>query len=176
MKNHLVISALSHDRPGIVEQLSGTILDCGCRITDSRMTVLGGEFGVVLMASGNWNTLAKLERQLVKLGQSIGMSIVSKRTETPNPASNVLPYAVEVIGLDQPATVHRLAGFFASRSINIEELVTRSYRARHSDTPMFTVNVEIGVPASMHIAILREEFMDFCDSLNLDAVMEPVKG
>jgi glycine cleavage system regulatory protein len=24
--------------------------------------------------------------------------------------------------------------------------------------------------------VLRDEFMDFCDQLNLDAIMEPVKG
>jgi len=28
----------------------------------------------------------------------------------------------------------------------------------------------------MHIAMLREEFLDFCDELNLDAVLEPIKG
>jgi glycine cleavage system transcriptional repressor len=27
----------------------------------------------------------------------------------------------------------------------------------------------------VHIAALREEFMDFCDQLNVDAIMEPVK-
>lgn len=176
MKNHLVISALGDDRPGIVEQLSGTILECGCRIADSRMLVLGGEFGVILMASGNWNTIAKLEVQLAKLSQTLSLNIATKRTEAPGRKTDVLPYAVEVVGLDQPATVHSLAGFFANRSINIEELVTRGYNARHSNTPMLTVNLEIGIPASTHIAMLREEFMDFCDSLNLDAVMEPVKG
>ncbi len=28
----------------------------------------------------------------------------------------------------------------------------------------------------LHIGVLREEFMDFCDSLNLDAILEPVKS
>jgi glycine cleavage system transcriptional repressor len=41
---------------------------------------------------------------------------------------------------------------------------------------MCAVNITIGVPANIHIAMLREEFMDFCDDLNLDAMMEPVKG
>ncbi|MCG8010360.1 MAG: hypothetical protein JAY64_01475, partial [Candidatus Thiodiazotropha weberae] len=43
-KNFLVISALGKDQPGIVKNLSKKILDEGCNITDSRMTVLGGEF------------------------------------------------------------------------------------------------------------------------------------
>ena len=55
-------------------------------------------------------------------------------------------------------------------------MVTRSYSAPHTGTPMFSVNLAIGIPASMHIAMLREEFLDFCDDLNLDAVLEPIKG
>jgi hypothetical protein len=31
----------------------------------------------------------------------------------------------------------------------------------------------VQVPTRLHIAQLREEFMDFCDSLNLDAILEP---
>ena len=33
----------------------------------------------------------------------------------------------------------------------------------------------VEVPADSHIATLREQFMEFCDHMNLDAVIEPVK-
>ena len=91
-------------------------------------------------------------------------------------AGDVLPYAVEVVAVNQPGIVHHLASFFANRSINIEDMVTRSYSAPHTGTPMFSVNLAVGIPATTHIAMLREEFLDFCDELNLDAVMEPIKG
>ena len=104
------------------------------------------------------------------------MTIVAKRTEHRTPTGDTLPYAVEVVAVSQPGIVHHLASFFASRSINIEDMVTRSYSAPHTGTPMFSVNLAIGIPANMHIAMLREEFLDFCDELNLDAVLEPIKG
>jgi glycine cleavage system transcriptional repressor len=176
VKNYLVISALGEDRPSLVNELTRVILECDCSIADSRMTILGGEFAAILMIQGNWNTLAKLEVQLKKLEHPLAMTITAKRTELRKPRSNVLPYAVEVIAMDQPGIVHSLANFFSSRGITIEELVTRGYNAPHTGTPMFSVNMAIGIPATMHIAMLREEFMDFCDELNLDAVMEPVKG
>ena len=69
-----------------------------------------------------------------------------------------------------------LARFFAERQINIQEMVTMSYPAAHTGTPMFSVHLTIEVRASTQIAALREEFMEFCDQLNLDAVIEPVKG
>ena len=62
-KTYFVISALGDDRPGIVNDLSRVILDCGCNIEDSRMSVLGGEFALILMTSGSWDGVAKLEQQ-----------------------------------------------------------------------------------------------------------------
>jgi glycine cleavage system transcriptional repressor len=40
---------------------------------------------------------------------------------------------------------------------------------------MFSLHMTISVPTNLYIAGLRGEFMDFCDHLNLDAIMEPVK-
>ena len=82
---------------------------------------------------------------------------------------------MEVVSLDHPGIVHHLASFFSRRNINIEDMVTSSYAAAHTGTPMFSVHMTVGIPSHLHIATLRDEFMEFCDSLNLDAVLEPVK-
>jgi glycine cleavage system transcriptional repressor len=175
-KTFLVISALGEDHPGIVNALSKAILDQGCNIEDSRMTVLGGEFAAILLVQGKWNTLAKVENALPEIGRHLGMTIISKRTGERATGANLLPYAVDVISMDHPGIVNNLAGFFAERSINIEDMTTSTYAAAHTGTPMFAVHMTVGIPADMHIAGLREEFMDYCDGLNLDAVLEPLKG
>jgi len=53
MEQLIVISALGTDRPGIVEALSRAVLDRKGNILDSRMTVLGGEFAVLMLISGS---------------------------------------------------------------------------------------------------------------------------
>jgi len=53
MNKNLVISALGNDKPGIVNELSKTILDQGGNISESRMTVLGGEFAMMLLVTGS---------------------------------------------------------------------------------------------------------------------------
>lgn len=78
--------------------------------------------------------------------------------------------------MDHPGIVNQLAEFFSERDINIEDMVTNSYSAAHTGTPMFSVHMSVGIPSEIHIAALREEFMDYCDALNLDAVIEPIKG
>ena len=176
MNNQLVIAALGEDRPGLVDRLSGWVTDSGCNIADSRMTVLGGEFAVLLLVTGNWNNLAKLENQCGPMQEQLGMTLHIKRTE-PRPAGgDFLPYGVDVVSLDHPGIIHNLANFFSQRNINIQDLSTSTYAAAHTGTQMFAVHMVLDVPASIHIATLREEFLDFCDRLNLDAVIEPVKG
>ncbi len=173
--NFLVISALGNDRPGIVDHLSKTILDYGCNITDSRMSVLGGEFAIMLLVEGHWNTLTKLEDAIPGLQSQLDLTLIIKRTTGREIGPDLLPYGVEVVCMDHPGIVHNLASFFSSRQINIEDMVTSSYAAAHTGTAMFSVQMTVGIPSSVHIATLRDEFLEFCDSLNLDAVLEPVK-
>lgn len=174
--NQLVISALGEDRPGIVNDLSHAIYQLGCSISDSRMTILGGEFAMLLLVEGPWNQLAKLEGQIKDLEKNLGMSIVSRQTHSLPTEGDKLPYSVEVVSLDHPGIVNKLASFFSQRHINIQELVTSTYSAPHTGTQMFSVELNISVPAQTQITELRDEFMDFCDTMNLDAVLEPLKS
>ncbi len=175
MQNHFVISALGTNRPGLVHQLSKAVKDCGCNILDSRMAVLGGEFAVILLLAGTWDAIAKIESMIPRLEDTLDLTLISRRTEIRDKVANLMPYAVEVVASDRPGIVHDIAQFFSSRDINIEELFTGSYSATHTGTPMFSLHVTISVPTNTSIAALRGEFMDLCDQLNLDAVMEPVK-
>jgi glycine cleavage system transcriptional repressor len=110
------------------------------------------------------------------MSQTDGLNVQLKRTE-PKPArTDMLPYSVDIVSLDQTGIVAGLSGFFANRGIDIIEVSTRSYPAAHTGAQMFAVQMVINVPGKQQVAQLREEFMDFCDSLNLDAILEPVKS
>lgn len=173
MKKYLVISALGGDRPGIVNELSKPIVEAGCNIEASRMTVLGGEFALMLMISGNWSAVAKLESQLPGLEKKLALAVFSKTTEPRPMQQNMVPYVMDVVAMDHPGIVHHIADFFASQAINIEEMSTWTYPAAHTGTPMFSLSMTISVPAELNIGRLRHEFTVFCDDLNLDATLEP---
>ena len=40
---------------------------------------------------------------------------------------------------------------------------------------MFSILMTINVPRSHHLATLREEFHEYCEAENLDAVIEPAQ-
>ncbi len=173
-QSQLVLSAIGKDQTGIVDRLTRAVYDLKLNINDSRMTVMGGEFAVQMLVEGAWNQIAMLETMLPELESKLGLTIHGKRTDIRVIDTKIRPYSVEVVALDDPGIVHHLAGFFSQHHINIEELHTSSYAAPHTGTQMFAVNLQVGIPANVQIAALRDEFMEFCDSMNLDAVLEPI--
>ncbi len=176
MSQLIVISAVGTDRTGVVQDLSKVILACGGNIEESRMTTLGSEFAMLLLVSGNWHTLSRLEQGLDRLCEDGRLTISIRKTDVKPAAENRMPYAVDVVALDQQGIVYNLAEFFTSRDIEIADVATRSYSAAHTGAPMFAVQMAVNVPASIHIAQLREDFLEVCDRLNLDAILEPVKA
>jgi len=176
MSQLIVISAVGSDRTGVVQDLSKVILSCDGNIEESRMTTLGSEFAMLLLVSGNWATLNKLEQRLNKLAETKDLSIAIRQTDTKVPGPGRMPYAVDIVSLDQQGIVFNLANFFATRDIDIADVATRSYAAAHTGSPMFAVQMAINVPATVNIAQFREEFLEICDRLNLDAILEPVKS
>ena len=172
MTTKLVISALGEDRPGIVDELSNIIYTHGLNIEDSRMTVLGGEFAILLLVSGEPSSIDGLNSQLDDIEQALRMRLLIKVTAETRTLDNTVPYSVEVASLDHPGIVRQLSGFFSSRDINIVNLQTERYAAAHTGSPMFALHMTVGIPAETNIAQLRDTFMEFCDELNLDAELK----
>lgn len=175
-RDFLAITATGEDQVGLVQRFTSRIVDAGCNIEESRMALLGGQFAIIMLVSGRWDALTKLEDRLTTVGNELGLAIVQKRTRELERKQALVPYSINVVAMDHPGIVHNLANFFAQRNINIEELSTDTYPAPHTGTPMFSVNLTVGIPADTHIPTLRGDFLDYCDSLNLDAIFEPARA
>ena len=159
----------------MVQDITEVILNCDGNIEESRMTTLGSEFAMLLLVSGSWHTLNRLEKGLQKLGDE-NLTFSIRKTGERQIKEDRMPYAVDVVSLDHQGIVYNLANFFAAHNIEIADVATRSYAAAHTGAAMFSVQMAVNVPSSIHIAQLREEFLELSDRLNLDAILEPVKS
>ena len=175
MSQLLVISAVGNDRTGIVHALTDVVLRHEGNIQESRMATLGSEFAMLLLVSGHWHTIGKLEAALTRFGEESGLTITVRQTAQKKHDKPRIPYAVDLVCLDHEGIVANMSGFFAVREVEIGELNTRSYPAAHTGAPMFSVQATVNVPAEQSIAQLREEFMQFCDHMNADGILEPIK-
>jgi glycine cleavage system transcriptional repressor len=171
MPEQLVITALGGDRPGIVSELSNVLHYHGLNIEDSRMSALGGEFAILLLVTGEKKSIDSFVSNISDLEETLRMKLLIRLTQPMRQQSDIVPYHVEVVSIDHPGIVHKLASFFSSRKINIVDLETERYAAPHTGSPMFALNMTIGIPSQQSISKLREDFLEMCDELNLDARM-----
>lgn len=172
----LSILALASDGAPVLRRLTDSAASSGCNIVEARETEIGDSTAIVLLADGSWDAIARLEQAAPKLAEKLQLKVLTQRVRPAAPAEDRLPYAVDLSSADKPGILSALIEFFTSRDITIMELSARSYPAVHTGAMLFTVQMNIGLARDMHIATLREEFMDFCDSMNLDALLEPIKG
>ena len=174
-ENLLLISAYSTHPDSPLLAVSRRIADSGCNLADARLSTVGRDVSVTALAVGSWDAVAKLEAMLGRMERDDGLKIHWYRTGPKPMQSNLLPYIVEVVASDRPGILYQLADFFDRQGITVENLQCSRYRAMQTGADMFSAHVTIGVPASMHIAALRDDFLAFCDDLNLDAIMDPMK-
>lgn len=172
MNKSLVISALGNDQPGIVNELSKAILEQGGNISESKMTILGGEFAMMLLATGSQECIDNIISKLEQTGENLNLTLIAKETQSQESNNKRLPYQVSVVSMDHPGIVHKISDFFSSHNLNIEEIETQTYPAAHTGTQMFSLDMIISIPADKSIRALRDEFLIFCDDLNLDATLE----
>ena len=171
MTEQLVITALGEDRPGIVDELSNALTAHDLNIEDSRMSLLGGEFAILMLVSGSSNSINTFMDETFTLEASLRMKLLVKATRKKAETQTLAPYAVEVVSMDHTGIVRDIARFFSSRKINIIDLDTSRYAAAHTGAPMFALHMTVEIAAEQSIGKLREEFVNMCDQLNLDAKM-----
>jgi glycine cleavage system transcriptional repressor len=173
--NHLLIQTLSPARQMPLLALTRRIADCGCNLADARVSTLGADTSLVMLAQGAWDAVAKLETALAKFARDEDLHMVHYRTAARSVQSHLLPYVVEVIAADKSGLLAEVIEFFSRRGISVEQLTSMRYQAMQTGAEMFQAQITIGIPADSHIAALRDDFLELCDSLNLDAIMDPMK-
>ena len=174
-ENFLLISAFAEHAKSPLVAIAKRIADCNCNLAESRVSMLGQEVAVLVLAQGSWDAIAKLESALARLERDDRLRLWFSRTGAKPAQTNLLPYVVEVVAADKPGILFQIAEFFQRHQISIEQLQSTRYRAMQTGADMFSAQITIGIPADTHIAGLRDDFLEFCDGLNLDAIMDPMK-
>jgi glycine cleavage system transcriptional repressor len=172
----IVATLLGAGRLNLIAEISQVVSECRCTLIESRMTELGAEFAGHLMVEGNWNHIARFESALENLAARYALKIHMLRAPEDKPRQeDAIPYAVDVVAGESGSHLFELADFFVARHIKILDVSTSRPPAPYSGTPMFIAHLTVMIPPAMKIIPLRDEFVEFCDRQNLDAILEPVK-
>ena len=175
MDNYLTVSLLSDDKPKRNDAVTAAVRDCGCLILESRIVRLGTNNATVMLLAGAWDAIAKVESSLARIADLHKMKILIERTEFPSISTGYLPYAIEIVAAQNIDTMNAVVSFLSERRAVIADLNCHTYTANRTETQMMQLQITVDLPADASIATVRGEFMDLCDQLNLDALMEPAK-
>jgi len=171
-KNYLVLTALGPDRPGLVNEISAMVLAAGANLEDSRMAILGGEFALLMLLSGDAKAIAGVESREAELGARLGLQLLLKPTSSPQAGRDFLPYRIRVTGVDRPGIVQGVASVLAGRGVNVASLESRLAYAPESGTPMFILEAALQIPSALALADLRRELASACEQENWDFALE----
>ncbi|HEY8683880.1 MAG TPA: ACT domain-containing protein, partial [Rhodanobacter sp.] len=78
--DQLLIQALAPAVKSPLLALAKRIADAGCNLSESRVSTIGTEISLMLLASGAWDALAKLETAVTKLARDESLRLVHYRT------------------------------------------------------------------------------------------------
>jgi glycine cleavage system transcriptional repressor len=175
----LSITALGSNQINFIVEILPAIRDCNCSILEIRSSRLGKSAAAYLLVQGNWNQIAKLESTLDSIQKRLDIKLNLFRPEQKEKdkekEKDCLPYSLETISLDRDNVVESITSFLFDREITIEEISGSSYQAAYIQSAVFSTKFIILIPSQLPLLTLREEFLDFCDQLNIDAILEPVK-
>lgn len=151
---HFAVSAIGRDQPGIVAAIAEGLLGIDANVEDSRMTILGGNFAVMLLvATGGDHDAAAVEAALAGARERLGLAALS--VSEVDGGHSVLPAADHVItvyGSDHPGIVHAISSELAATGVNITDLQTKLAGAEGSPIYVMVLEVDLGDSAADEIA------------------------
>jgi glycine cleavage system transcriptional repressor len=174
MRHWFALSAIGRDRPGMVADLAELIFECDCNLEDSSMTVLGSEFAVLLLVSGEG---ADLERRLSagckRLEWEKRITVFFRPLEEAPRAAAVDGASMEctITGVDKAGIVARVARTLADQGVNITDLRTESRPEPESGTPLYTMRLKMTVPPGVDRRGLRDRLDRVAGDLRVDVVL-----
>ena len=177
MRRWYILSAIGRVRPGLVADLAALVLECNANLEDSRMTILGSDFAVILLCSsseaGAGDALAVGAKRLER---DHGLTILLRHLEdgprSAVPAPGTRLYRVEAAGEDRAGIVAGICRVLAEHSVNIAELSSRS-RPGPGGSPHYEMGLRVEVPDSIDVRALREALESAADRLVIDVALMP---
>ena len=176
MRSYVVFSSMGPDRPGLARQIAEFFTARGINIERSRGCVLGDEFGMIILTSGNTDDIERLIQDLDSLRQKTGLDIYIRKTKAPShrEAPPSIPYKLIAISIDHPGIIHQICRALQSRQINIDDISTNVDHNPVTGANVFQMVCFFSLPPAVKIIDLKNDFNRISDEYNIDIRFDAV--
>lgn len=175
MTTSLVITVMGADRPGLIEALSKALAAHHGNWLESRITVLGGRFAGILLASVP-ETEARTVKEALGALETEGLRITVEDSGLEPGTGESRTVKLELIGQDHPGIVREISEAIARRGVNIQEFSTECLSASWSGETLVKAVAELSVPRSVPTAELRRLLEALANELMVDVTLDELPG
>lgn len=152
---HVAVAAVGDDRPGIVAAVTGVLVQHGCNLEDTSMSILRGHFSMMLVVDcppGVGATALEHAIETATAGFDLVVAVRPIGDQAPGSAPPGDAWTLVVYGADRPGIVHRMSQELADLGINIVDLTTRV--SPGADRPVYSMVLEVTIPSSVDAGVV----------------------
>lgn len=151
--NEFAITAIGHDRPGIVAGFTKVLLDLGCNLSDCSMSLLRDQFAMILLVEApDPVAIEQLNTALQVPAGAFGLLVETRPVVEELAEGPVAPYVISVYGQDRPGLVHAVAKVLGDFGVNITDL-----RSHLAGVDLYAMILDVSVPPTVELeALVRE--------------------
>ena len=168
---HLAVSAIGADRPGIVAAVTGVLVEQGCNLEDTSMSILRGHFSMMLVVAAPEGLGASaLEDALGDAAASLDLVVAVREIDDNVPESPPGdPWTLSVYGADQPGIVYRVTSLLAEENVNVVGLTTRVIG--DPDRPVYAMVLDVTLPEGVDADHLSARLADVGGQLSVECTL-----
>lgn len=174
MAQRFIMTAFGKDRPGIAADVTQILFENGCNLEDTSMTLLAGEFTLILLfTAGSAEVAGPLSRACRRLEQEKGISAFIRPLESrqPVPTDGFFTRTIHVEGMDQAGIVYKVSRFLADNQINIVNLTSTVKASPESGTAMYVMDILVQIFDGTDMEAVNDGLSAVADALNVDIVV-----
>ena len=173
MANRFVITAVGDDRPGIVAAVTGALQPVGANLEDTAMTLLEGQFAMVLVITLPGGDLDAVRGALAPVSTELDLMTDVRALGPATVEAAGTACTLTVYGADRPGIVHRVATTLAARGVNVVDLATRVL-GRDGATPVYAMLLDLRLPEGVDDATVRADLDRVAADLGVDCTLRTV--
>ncbi len=174
MGQRFIMTAFGKDRPGIAADVTEILYENGCNLEDTSMTLLAGEFTLILLfTTASADAAESLARACRRLEQEKGISAFLRPLEAQRaePPDGFFTRTIHVEGLDHAGIVYKVSRYLADNRINIVSLTSAVKASPESGTAMYVMDILVQVPDGTAMQPVENGLSEVADALNVDIVL-----
>ena len=174
MEQKYIMTAFGKDRPGIVADVTQLIYENGCNLEDTTMTLLAGEFTLIVLLSSlednSDNLTERLQTACRRLEQEKGLSAFVREVESLEgyEVGPHAPHTIRLEGMDQAGIVYKISRYLADQGINIIDLKSKRQFMPQSGTALYSMSIQVQIPKSVSLDQFDKGLSKIGDELNVE--------